>query len=107
MKRSGNTRAVRGLAFLTKGPGGRVLMAGASGDDGQDMVAHCLHAAEAAGGSAHPQDWMAWTLDREPTALLLHEIEARAAAGRTGLSHPAAIALIVDAQHPLMAKGNA
>jgi hypothetical protein len=102
-----HSRPVRGLAFLTKGPTGRSLLAGASGSDVQDMLAHCLRAAAAEGGSTHPEDWMAWSLACEPTAALLHDIEARVASGLSGRSHPKTIALLVDAQHPLMAKGDA
>ena len=91
---------IRGVALLTRGPDGRNLMAAAAGSDVQGLTAACLVEAVSRGGSDHPEDWMAWTLNRTPSSTLLGEIERRVSSGQAGASHPAVTGTIFDTRHP-------
>lgn len=99
----GSVRRTAGCILLTRGADGRNLLVGASGTQERAMVERCLAAAVEQGGSEHPEDWMAWFVDRVPDARLLRDIEALVVGGKGGSSHPAVVGTAFDAAHPRLA----
>ena len=99
---------VRGVVLLTRGPDGKALLAGCAGTDVQGMTDACLAELVSRGGSAHAEDWFGWALNRAPNAALMAALADLVASGKGGVTHPAVVQSIFDAEHPrLAARGDA